>query len=111
MSAEMQIHRFSPDEYVTGTSIMPQKRNPDVFELIKRETNLLQTLPQQVLMLTSNLPSGYNPRFTASQAVGCRCIFNIEECISILYIMLDNIKVKKNITSNPLYNNISVRKK
>ena len=105
MSAECRFIDF-PDEYVTGSSIMPQKRNPDVFELIRGKTNLLQTLPQQVLMLTSNLPSGYNRDLQLLKQLVADAFSNIEECISILYIMLDNIKVKKNITSNPLYNNI-----
>ena len=59
MSAEFRFIDF-PDEYVTGSSIMPQKRNPDVFELIGARSNVIQTLPGQMAMLTSNLPSGYN---------------------------------------------------
>lgn len=105
MSAECRFVDF-PDEYVTGSSIMPQKRNPDVFELIRGKTNLLQTLPQQVLMLTSNLPSGYNRDLQLLKQVVFDAFSTTEECLDILCIMLDNIRVKKNITSNPLYNNI-----
>ena len=105
MSAECRFIDF-PDEYITGSSIMPQKRNPDVFELIRGKTNLLQTLPQQVLMLTSNLPSGYNRDLQLLKQLVADAFSTTEECLDILYIMLDNIKIKKNITSNPLYNNI-----
>lgn len=105
MSAECRFIDF-PDEYITGSSIMPQKRNPDVFELIRGKTNLLQTLPQQVLMLTSNLPSGYNRDLQLLKQLVADAFSTTEECLDILYIMLDNIKIKKNIISNPLYNNI-----
>lgn len=105
MSAECRFIDF-PDEFITGSSIMPQKRNPDVFELIRGKTNLLQTLPQQVLMLTSNLPSGYNRDLQLLKQLVADAFSTTEECLGILYIMLDNIKIKKNITSNPLYNSI-----
>ncbi|MGI6338962.1 MAG: argininosuccinate lyase [Bacteroidales bacterium] len=105
MSAECRFIDF-PEEYITGSSIMPQKRNPDVFELIRGKTNLLQTLPQQVLMLTSNLPSGYNRDLQLLKQLVADAFSTTEECLGILYIMLDNIKIKKNITSNPLYNSI-----
>ena len=105
MSAECRFIDF-PDEYITGSSIMPQKKNPDVFELIRGKTNLLQTLPQQVLMLTSNLPSGYNRDLQLLKQLVADAFSTTEECLGILYIMLDNIKIKKNITSNPLYNSI-----
>jgi len=59
MSAEFRFIDF-PDEYVTGSSIMPQKRNPDVFELIRGRSNIIQTIPNQISMIISNLPSGYN---------------------------------------------------
>jgi argininosuccinate lyase len=59
MSSEFRFIDF-PDELITGSSIMPQKRNPDVFELIRARTNKLQNLPNQIAMLTSNLTSGYH---------------------------------------------------
>ena len=59
MTSEFRFIDF-PDEYITGSSIMPQKRNPDVFELIRGRCNIIQTLPNQIAILTSNLPSGYN---------------------------------------------------
>lgn len=105
MSAEFRFIDF-PDEYVTGSSIMPQKRNPDVFELIRGRANIIQTLPNQVTMLTSNLPSGYNRDLQLLKQLIFDPFDDLKECIEIMLLMLNNIKVKKNITENPLYNTI-----
>jgi argininosuccinate lyase len=105
MSSEFRFIDF-PDEYVTGSSIMPQKRNPDVFELIRARANIIQTLPNQVAILTSNLPSGYNRDLQLLKQLIFDAFGEMKECIEIMLLMLNNIKVKKNITDNPLYNNI-----
>ena len=105
MSAEFRFIDF-PDEYVTGSSIMPQKRNPDVFELIRARSNVIQMLPGQVAMLTSNLPSGYNRDLQQLKQLVFEAFAELHECIEIMIMMLNNIKVRKNITDNPLYNNI-----
>jgi len=105
MSAEFRFIDF-PDEYVTGSSIMPQKRNPDVFELIRGRSNLIQSLPGQVAILTSNLPSGYNRDFQLLKQLMFDAISDIQESLEIMLLMLRNIKIKKNITGNPLYNTI-----
>jgi argininosuccinate lyase len=94
MSAEFRFIDF-PDEYVTGSSIMPQKRNPDVFELIRGRSNIIQTLPNEIAMLTSNLPSGYN-----------RDLQLLKKIVFDAFGNLNNIKIRKNITENPLYNTI-----
>lgn len=105
MSAEYRFIDF-PDEYVTGSSIMPQKRNPDVFELIRGRSNVIQTLPNEIAMLISNLPSGYNRDLQLLKQVVFDAFDDIMECIEIMLLMLNNIKVRKNITENPLYNTI-----
>ena len=105
MSAEFRFIDF-PDEYVTGSSIMPQKRNPDVFELIRGRSNLIQTLPGQVAMLTSNLPSGYNRDLQLLKQLIFDAFSELQESIEIMLLMLNNIKIRKNITENPLYNAI-----
>lgn len=105
MSAEFRFIDF-PDEYVTGSSIMPQKRNPDVFELIRGRTNLIETLPGQVAMLVSNLPSGYNRDLQLLKQIVFDEFEDLQECIEIMLLMLDNIKIRKNITENPVYNTI-----
>lgn len=105
MSSEYRFIDF-PDEYVTGSSIMPQKRNPDVFELIRARSNVIQTLPNQIAILTSNLQSGYNRDLQLLKQLIFDAFSEMRECIEIMLLMLNNIKVKKNITENPLYNTI-----
>ncbi len=105
MSAEFRFIDF-PDEYVTGSSIMPQKRNPDVFELIRGRSNLIQMLPGQVAMLTSNLPSGYNRDLQLLKQLMFDALSELQESVEIMLLMLKNIKLRKNITENPLYNTI-----
>jgi argininosuccinate lyase len=105
MSSEYRFIDF-PDEYVTGSSIMPQKRNPDVFELIRARANVIQTLPNQIAILTSNLQSGYNRDLQLLKQLMFDAFAEMRECIEIMLLMLNNIKIKKNITENPLYNTI-----
>jgi argininosuccinate lyase len=105
MSAEFRFIDF-PDEYVTGSSIMPQKRNPDVFELIRGRSNIIQTLPGQIAMLTSNLPSGYNRDLQLLKQLIFDAFADIQQSVEIMLLMLRNIRVRKNITDNPLYNSI-----
>lgn len=105
MTSEFRFVDF-PDEYVTGSSIMPQKRNPDVFELIRARSNVLQSLPYQVAILTTNLPSGYNRDLQLLKQLIFDAFRELRECIEIMLLMLNNLKVRKNITENPLYNTI-----
>jgi argininosuccinate lyase len=105
MTSEFRFIDF-PDEYITGSSIMPQKRNPDVFELIRGRCNIIQMLPTQVAALTNNLPSGYNRDLQLLKQLIFEAFSELRECIEIMMLMLNNIKIKKNITENPLYNTI-----
>jgi len=105
MSPEFRFIDF-PDEYVTGSSIMPQKRNPDVFELIRARSNVIQTLPNRIAILTSNLPSGYNRDLQLLKQLIFDAFDEMRQCIEIMLIMLKNIKIRKDITENPLYNTI-----
>ncbi len=105
MSAEYRFINF-PDEYITGSSIMPQKRNPDVFEIMRGKMNLTQSLPGQIAMLVSNLPSGYNRELQLLKQMIFTAFNDVQESISVLNIMLDNIIVKDDITDNSLYNPI-----
>jgi argininosuccinate lyase len=105
MSSEYRFIDF-PDEYVTGSSIMPQKRNPDVFELIRGRSNVIQSLPNQVALLNSNLQSGYNRDLQLLKQLIFGAFAEVRACIEIMLLMLNNIKVRKNITENPLYNTI-----
>ncbi len=105
MSSEFRFIDF-PDEYVTGSSIMPQKRNPDVFELIRGRSNIIQILPGQIAMLTSNLPSGYNRDLQLLKQLIFDAFADLQESVEIMLLMLKNIRIRKNITENPLYNSI-----
>jgi argininosuccinate lyase len=105
MTAEFRFIDF-PDEFVTGSSIMPQKRNPDVFELIRGRTNLIQTLPGQVTNLISGLPSGYNRELQLLKQLIFNAFSDLKECIDIMMVMLDHIKPNEDITEDSLYNNI-----
>lgn len=105
MTAEFRFFDF-PDELVTGSSIMPQKRNPDVFELVRARMNLLQGLPGQVALLVSNLPSGYNRDLQQLKPLIFDAFPAVTSCIDILILMLGNIKITVGSTDNPLYNTI-----
>jgi argininosuccinate lyase len=105
MTSEFRFIDF-PDEFLTGSSIMPQKRNPDVFELIRGRTNLIQTLPGQITNLVSGLPSGYNRELQLLKQLIFNAFSDIKECIDIMMVMLDHIKLNEEITGNPMYNSI-----
>ncbi|OFY75119.1 MAG: argininosuccinate lyase [Bacteroidetes bacterium RBG_19FT_COMBO_42_7] len=105
MTAEFRFIDF-PDEYITGSSIMPQKRNPDVFELIRGRANLIQTLPGQISVLISGLPSGYNRELQLLKQLIFNAFNELKECIDIMIVMLDHIRITKEITADPAYNSI-----
>lgn len=105
MTAEFRFIDF-PDEFITGSSIMPQKRNPDAFEMIRGKTHLMQSLPGQVSLLVSGLPSGYNRDLQLLKQLIFNAFTEIGECIDMTVVMLENIQVKDDIADNPLYNPI-----
>ncbi|MGD0582850.1 MAG: argininosuccinate lyase [Bacteroidales bacterium] len=105
MSAELKFIEF-PDEFVTGSSIMPQKRNPDVFEIIRARSNSIQALPNEISMITSNLPSGYNRDMQLLKSMIFNAFNEMGEMVDILVFMLGGIKVRRNITEDPIYNSI-----
>ncbi|MGB4293710.1 MAG: argininosuccinate lyase [Bacteroidales bacterium] len=105
MTAEFKFIEF-PDEFITGSSIMPQKKNPDVFELIRARSNLIQSLPGQISIITNNLPSGYNRDLQILKSLMINAFTDIGECIEMLIYMLGAIKIRRNILDNPQYNSI-----
>jgi len=105
MTSEFRFIDF-PEAFLTGSSIMPQKRNPDVFELIRGRSNLIQTLPGQITNLLSGLPSGYNRELQLLKQLILNAFYDINECIDIMILMLDHIKLHEGITGNPIYNSI-----
>jgi argininosuccinate lyase len=105
MSSEFKFIDF-PDELITGSSIMPQKRNPDVFEIIRARSNRLQAVPNEINLLISNLPSGYHRDLQLLKSMIFNAFTDLGECIEVLIFMLGGIKIRRNITENPVYNPI-----
>ncbi len=93
-----------PEELTTGSSIMPHKKNPDVFELIRGKCNLLQGLPQKLALLTSNLPSGYHREMQLAKGPIIEAFQEIKACLEMMQFTLSKIQVRKNITNDSKYN-------
>ena len=92
-----------PDELTTGSSIMPHKKNPDVFELIRAKCNQLQALPNDVALLTTNLPSGYHRDFQLLKEYLFPAFVTINSCINMMHLMISNINVKENLLGDERY--------
>jgi argininosuccinate lyase len=92
-----------PDELTTGSSIMPHKKNPDVFELIRAQCNRIQALPNEIMMISANLPSGYHRDFQLLKENIIPAFKNLRNCITMASLMIKNIKVKKDILKDEKY--------
>jgi argininosuccinate lyase len=92
-----------PDELTTGSSIMPHKKNPDVFELIRARCNQLIALPNDIALLTANLPSGYHRDMQLLKEKLFPAIQSLKDCLRMMHRMLSNISVKENILSDDKY--------
>ena len=92
-----------PDELTTGSSIMPHKKNPDVFELIRARCNKIQALPNEIALMTTNLPSGYHRDLQLLKENLFPAIISLNECIEMTGFMLENILVKKELLSDQKY--------
>ena len=100
-----QEHNFIsfPEELTTGSSIMPHKKNPDVFELIRGKCNLLQGLPNQLALLMTNLPSGYHREMQLAKGPIIEAINELKSCLDLFVFTLQKISVKENILDDPKY--------
>jgi argininosuccinate lyase len=92
-----------PDELTTGSSIMPHKKNPDVFELIRSHCNRIKALPNEIMMMTTNLPSGYHRDLQLLKEHLFPAFKSLKECIEIAGLMLSNIEIKKDILADEKY--------
>ena len=92
-----------PEELTTGSSIMPHKKNPDVFELIRGKCNLLQGLPNQLALLMINLPSGYHREMQLAKGPIIEAINELKSCLDFFVFTLKKISVKENILDDPKY--------
>lgn len=92
-----------PDNLTTGSSIMPHKKNPDLFELVRGKCNSVQALPNQLALLTSNLPSGYHRELQLAKGPIIDAIQEIKGCLEILLFSLPTIQVAKDSTTQKKY--------
>jgi argininosuccinate lyase len=92
-----------PDELTTGSSIMPHKKNPDVFELIRSHCNRIQALPNEIMLMTTNLPSGYQRDLQLLKEHIIPAFENLQNCLRMAGLMLSNIEVKKDLLKDEKY--------
>lgn len=95
-----------PEDCTTGSSIMPHKKNPDVFELIRAKSNKLQALPQEVILIMNNLPCGYFRDLQVIKEVFLPAFKELEDCLQMTAYIINRMEVNKHILDNPLYDNI-----
>lgn len=92
-----------PSELTTGSSIMPHKKNPDVFELIRAKCNRIQSIPNELTLLLANLPSGYHRDLQLTKEILFPAIEELKACIQLTKLMLSNIEIKDNILKDEKY--------
>ena len=93
-----------PQQLTTGSSIMPHKKNPDIFELIRGKANKIQSLPYELTLITNNLPSGYHREFQLLKEGLFPAIQNLKSCLEMTRYALQDIEVKETILNDPKYN-------
>ena len=92
-----------PDNLTTGSSIMPHKKNPDVWEIMRGKCNRLQALPNDVTLMTTNLPSGYHRELQLLKELLFPAFTDLKLCLQMAAFMLEHIEVKANILDDPKY--------
>lgn len=92
-----------PEHLTTGSSIMPHKKNPDVLELIRSRCNKIVALPNEIALVTTNLPSGYHRDLQLLKENLFPAFTSLKECMDALVLMLDEIQVNTNIMADPKY--------
>lgn len=95
-----------PDDCTTGSSIMPHKKNPDVFELTRAKCNKIQALPQTVMMIMNNLPCGYFRDLQIIKEVFLPAFDDLKDCLRMAAYIINKIKVNEHILDNPIYDPI-----
>jgi argininosuccinate lyase len=92
-----------PDEFTTGSSIMPHKKNPDVFELIRGRCNRIQSIPNELSLLMNNLPSGYHREMQLTKEILFPALSELKSCIGMTILMLSHIQIKRDILKDEKY--------
>ena len=95
-----------PDECTTGSSIMPHKKNPDVFELTRAKCNKIQALPQTVMLIMNNLPSGYFRDLQIIKEAFLPSFDELKDCLRMAAYIINRMKVNEHILDNPIYDNM-----
>jgi argininosuccinate lyase len=95
-----------PDEFTTGSSIMPHKKNPDVWELVRGNSNRIKSLPNEIMLLQSNLPSGYHRDLQLLKEAIVPAIQNIKSSLQLSTLMLENIKINDKVIDDSKYSYI-----
>jgi argininosuccinate lyase len=91
------------DAFTTGSSIMPHKKNPDVFELTRAKCNKIQSVPQQIMMIAGNLPSGYFRDLQIIKEVFLPVFGELKECLRMVDLMMTHIEVNRHILDDKRY--------
>lgn len=92
-----------PSELTTGSSIMPHKKNPDVFELIRAKSSRIQSIPNELSLLLANLPSGYHRDLQLTKEILFPSLRELKACIRLCHLMITNIQVRKDILADEKY--------
>lgn len=92
-----------PENLTTGSSIMPHKKNPDVFELIRAKCNGLMSLPNEIAMLTTNLPSGYHRDLQLLKEKLFPALQTLRDCLEMTHLMISHLQVQENILNDEKY--------
>lgn len=92
-----------PKELTTGSSIMPHKKNPDVFELVRAKCNKIQSLPNELILITNNLPNGYHRDFQLLKEAFMPAIESMKDCLQITAFMLQHIQIKTGFIEDEKY--------
>lgn len=92
-----------PDEFTTGSSIMPHKKNPDVFELTRAKCNKIQGLPQQITLISNNLPSGYFRDLQIIKEVFVPAFDDLKDCLEMTAMMMERVEIKTDILDDSKY--------
>lgn len=92
-----------PETLTTGSSIMPHKKNPDVFELIRARCNKIQAVPNQLILLTNNLPSGYHRDLQLVKEVIVPALQDMKACLEMMVFSLKEVRIQDGILNDPRY--------
>ena len=95
-----------PDECTTGSSIMPHKKNPDVFELTRAKCNKIQSLPQQIMVIMNNLPSGYFRDLQIIKEVFLPVFDELKDCLDMTTYIIERIEINRHILDDSRYDNM-----